>query len=113
MIHSNQEILTNFLEAICRIVSEGTSDTYAAMVIRKFNKSNSKEFPVVKYIHFEANRFNVDKKVNNINPKFIGKFIKKIINSLFSDLFKRMVKREIDVGLLRDLKSIGVRIWYL
>src|SRR3989338_4841936 len=90
--HSNQEILQNLLGAICRLVSEGTSYTYASMVMTKFNRANIKKFPFVKYIHMHLNKVNVDKKVNSVSPKFIGRFIKKMINSLFSDLFKHLIK---------------------
>lgn len=110
ILHPNQAILKNFIEAVCSVVSEGTSDTYAIMVIKKFNKSISAEFPFVKYIHLRYNKISVDKEINSINPKLIGEFIKKIINTLFSDLFKRMVKRELGIGLLGDLKAMGVRI---
>ena len=110
MTHSNQEILKNFIGAICRVVSEGTSDNYAAMVIKKFNKSNNAEFPFVKYIHLDSNKIKVDEEVNSVDAKSIGKFIKKLINSLFSDLFKRLVKRQLGIGLLEDLEDIGVRI---
>jgi len=110
MIHSNQEILQYFLGTICRLVSEGTSDTYAAMVMTKFNRSNIKKFPFVNYIYIHSNKVNVDKKVNSVSPKLIGGFIKKLINSLFSDLFKHLIKRELEAGLLADLKFIGVKI---
>lgn len=102
--------MKNFIGAICRVVSEGTSDDYASMVINDFNKSNSAKFPFVKHIHLYPDRVTVGKEVNSVDSKIIGKFIKKIINSLFSDLFKRLVKRELGVGLLDDLKGIGVRI---
>ena len=107
--HSNQEVLQNLLEAICRLVSEGTSDTYAAMVMTKFNRANIKKFPFVKHIHLYANGVKVGKKVNSNDPEFVGKFIKRLINSLFSDLFKHLITRKLDVGILDDLKSMGVR----
>ena len=110
MLHSNQLLLKNFFGAICSAVSEGTSDRYAMMVIKKFIKNNISEFPFVKYIHLRSNKISVDKEINSINPKLIGEFIKKLISTLFSDLFKRLVKRELDIGLLEDLKDIGVKI---
>jgi hypothetical protein len=110
MTHSNQEILRNFMGAICRVVSEGTSDTYAAMVITKFSRSNSAKFPFVKHITLDSNKVQVDKKVDSVSPKLIGAFIKKMMDSLFSDLFKRLVKRQLGIGLLEDLKDIGVKI---
>ena len=110
MVHSNQEILKKFIGAICRAVSEGTSDTYATMVITKFNKSNSAKFPFVKYIHLVSNKIMVDEEINSVDAKLIGKFIEKIMDSLFSDLFKRLVKRQLGIGLLEDLEDIGVKI---
>ena len=110
MAHSNQKILKNFIGAICRVVSEGTSDTYATMVIKKFNKSNNAEFPFVKYIHLDSNKIKVDGEINSVGSRSVGKFIKKMINTLFSDLFKRLVKRRLGIGLLGDLEDIGVKI---
>mgnify|MGYP001563982284 CR=1 FL=1 len=109
MVHSNQEILQNFLGAICKLVSKGTSDKYATMVISRFNKSNSAEFPFVEHIRLYSNRVKVDKEVNSNDPKLVGKFIKMLIDSLFSDLFKHLIKRYVNKGLLVDLESIGVR----
>ena len=109
-LHSNQEILQDFLGTTCRLVSEGTSDTYVAMVMTKFNRANIKKFPFVKYIHLYANGVKVDKKVNSNDPAFVGKFIKRLIDSLFSDLFKHLITRKLDVGILGDLKSVGVRL---
>lgn len=109
-MHSNQKILKNFIGAICRVVSEGTSDTYATMVITKFNKSNSAKFHFVEYIHLGSNKIRIDEEVNSVSPRLIGRFIKKMVDSLFSDLFKRLVKRELGIGLLEDLKDIGVKI---
>ena len=108
--HSNQEILQNLFGAICRLVSEGTSDTYAEMVMTKFNRANIKKFPFVKHIHLYANGVKVDKKVNSNDPEFVGKFIKRLIDSLFSDLFKHLITRKLDIGILDDLKSMGVRL---
>ena len=110
MSHSNQKILTDFLEAICRVVSEGTSDTYATMVITKFDKSIRTKFPFVKYIHLKSNKIDVSEKVNSVSPEFIGKFIKKLIDSLFSDLFKRLIRRNMGIILLEDLKKLGVKM---
>ena len=109
MVLSNQKILQNFLGTICKLVSKGTSDKYAAMVIKRFNKSNSARFPFVKHIRLYSNRVKVDKEVNSNDPELIGKFIKMLIDSLFSDLFKHLIKRKLDIGLLVDLRSIGVR----
>ena len=107
--HSNQEILQNLLGAICRLVSEGTSDTYASMVMTKFNRANIKKFPFVKHIHLYAKGVKVGKKVNSNDSAFIGEFIKRLIDSLFSDLFKHLITRKINAGILNDLKSMGVR----
>ena len=109
-LHPNHVILTNFFEAVSGVVSEGTSDTYAAMVITKFNKQISSEFPFVKYIHLHTNKVKIDKEINSVSVKLIGKFISKLINSLFSDLFKHLIRRQLDLGLLEDLKSLGVRM---
>ena len=107
--HSNQEILQGFLGIICRLVSKGTSDTYAAMVIGNFNKKNSVEFSFVRYIHIHSNKVEIDKEINSIDSKLVGKFINNLINSLFSDLFKHLIKMEFSSRLLNDLKSLDVR----
>ena len=108
-MYQNQRVIKHFLEAICRVVSEGSSDTYAVMILKKFNKEVSSEFPFVKDMHLYSNRIEVSENINSVNKKAIGNYIKKLMNSLFSDLFKRLLKREIGIGLLEDLKEIGVR----
>jgi len=107
-LHTNQIILTSFFESVSGVVSEGTSDTYAAMVITKFNKSSSSQFPFVKYIHLHSNKVKIDKEINSVNVKKIGKFISNLINSLFSDLFKHLIRRQLGMSLLDDLEKLGV-----
>lgn len=99
------------MEAICRFVSEGSSNRYATMVLRKFNKNSSLEFPFVKYIDIYSNRIDVDEELNSINNKDVGRYIIRLTNSLFSDIFKRLIKRQLGVGLLEDLKQMGVKFY--
>ena len=110
MKHTNEEILKHFFETIVRIVSEGTYDTYTAMVLMKFCSKNRSNFPFVKYIEIEPHQVNIDKKINSVNSKFIGRYITILIDSLFSDLFKHMLKRKMDVELFKDLKNLSVKI---
>jgi|TARA_Y100000310_G_scaffold216244_1_gene217256 hypothetical protein len=109
-VHTNRIILANFIGSVCNVVSEGTSDRYAIMILNKFNKSVKAQFPLVKYIHIRHNKVNINKEINSIDSKVIAKYIKKIMSSLFSHLFMRLVKRELDVSLLHDLQDIGVKI---
>jgi len=110
MVHSNQQILTNFFVAIVRVVSEGTSDKYAVMVIKNFDKVNKKKFPFLRYIDFQLGKIIVNEKINSIDPKLVSKFITKLMDSLFSDLFKHLIRKKISVGLYEDLKKLGVKI---
>jgi len=109
MTHSNKEILEHFFDVILGVVSEGTSDNYALMVISQFSKKISKDFPFVKYFSIK-NSVKVDEKINRVDHKKVSKFITKLMDSLFSDLFKHLVKRKMDENLYNDLKLIGVKI---
>jgi len=110
MTHSNQKILTNFFEAIVRVVSEGTSDKYAIMVIKKFCLISIKKFPIVKYVDFQHDKVIVNEKINSIDQKLVSKFITTLIDSLFSNLFKHLLRKKMSVGLYDDLKKLGVKI---
>lgn len=109
MTHPNHEVIKNLLEAICRIVSESSSDTYAVMILKKFNKEVCPEFPFIEYIHLNTNRIDIKEEIDSIDKKRIGMYIQKLMNSLFSDLFKRLVKREIGIVLLEDLKEMDIK----
>ena len=110
MKHTNQEILTHFFETIVRIVSEGTSDTFTVMILMKFNRRNSSDFPFLKFINIGSDKIKIDQKINSVNPKLIGEYITKLIDSLFSDLFKHLLKRKLDTELYKDLKKLSVKI---
>ncbi|MAE42803.1 hypothetical protein CMO93_03455 [Candidatus Woesearchaeota archaeon] len=110
MAKSNQKILTDFLETIIQLVSKGTSDTYAAMVIMKFTERSSAKFPFARYIHVDSNKIKINPKINSVDPKLIANFINKEINTLFSDLFRHLLKREMGAIVYDELKEIGVKI---
>ena len=110
MKHTNEEILKHFFETIVRIVSEGTSDTYTAMILMKFGSKNRSDFPFVKYIKIVPHQVKIDKKINSVNSKLIGEYITKLIDSLFSHLFKHLLKRKMDAELYKDLKKLSVKI---
>ena len=110
MLHSNQKILKDFFDTIISIVSQGTSDTYATMLLMRFNKKNASDFPFVKYINLQKKKTEINKKINSINSKLVAKYITKLVNSIFSDLFKHLLKREMSVELLKDFKKLGVKI---
>ena len=110
MKHSNEEILTHFFETIVRIVSEGTSDTYTAMILMKFSSKNRSDFPFVKYIKIGPSQIEIDKKINSVNSKLMGRYITKLIDSLFSHLFKHLLKRKMNAELYKDLKKLSVKI---
>ena len=115
MAHSNQQILTNFFRDIITVVSEGTSDSYAIMVISRFKKDNIKNFPFLEHVSLRPNgqlssSIEVSSKVDSVNPVLVRKFLTKLISSLFSDLFKHLLKRKMSTELYRDLKELGVDI---
>ena len=110
MVHSNQKILKNFIGAICRAVSEGTSDTYATMVLMRFNKKNSPDFPFVKHIKLYTHKIIINQEINSINSKHVAKYITKLVNTIFSDLFRHLLKKKMGLELLRDFKELGVKM---
>ena len=102
MMHTNQEVLTKFIQGICKFISEGTSYTYAVVILKKFNDDNKKYFPFVKHIQFYTGRFHVDVEVNKVESDLVKSYVKKMFDSLFSELFKRFVKREMGEAMFRD-----------
>ena len=110
MLHPNQQILKKFFETIISIVSQGTSDTYAAMVLMRFNKKNTSDFPFVKYINLYSKKIKINRKINSINSKLVAKYITKLVNNIFSDLFKHLLKKKMGIDLLKDFKKLGVKI---
>ena len=110
IMHTNQKILKNFFDTIIRIVSQGTSDTYATMILMKFNKENTSDFPFVKYINLYSKKMEINQKINSVNSKLVAKYITKLVNSIFSDLFKHLLKKNMSLELLKDFKKLGVKI---
>ena len=110
MLHSNQQILKKFFGTIIKIVSQGNSDTYATMVMMRFNKKNSPDFPFVKHIKLYTNKIIINQEINSINSKHVAKYITKLVNTIFSDLFKHLLKKKMSLELLKDFKKLGVEI---
>ena len=108
MLRSNQLIIQDFLDNLVKIASEGSSDKYVLMVLHKFVSGHIKIFPFLKYISIDLRKIKVDKKINSVNAKFVGRFLKKLINSLFSHLFFLLVKRKVPLELAKDLENLGV-----
>ena len=108
MLRSNQRIMQDFFDNIVKIVSEGSSDKYVMMVLNKFVDVHKGIFPFLKYVSIDLNKIKVDKKINSVSHKLVGKFLKVLINSLFSQLFFLLVKRKIPLELAEDLKSLGI-----
>ena len=110
MPRSNQLIMQEFFDSLVKIVSEGASDKYVLMVLHKFVESHTKVYPFLKYVHIDLKKIKVNKKINSVNPKFIGGFLKFLINSLFSHLFMLLVKRKIPSELAEDLEFLGIKV---
>lgn len=110
MARSNQVIIRDFFDNLVEIVSEGASDKYVLMVLRKFTESHAKRHPFLKYVHIDLKRIKVDKKINSVNPRLVGGFLKVLVNSLFSHLFMLLVKRKIPPELAEDLESLGIKM---
>ena len=110
MLRTNQKILKDFFDTIISIVSQGTSDTYATMVLVKFNKEIISDFPFIRHINLQKKKIEINKKINSINSKLVAKYITKLVNSIFSDLFRHLLKKEMAAELLKDFKKLGVRI---
>lgn len=112
MMHSNKDILTKFIASIIKVVTGGTSEKYAVMILKKFIKNRKAKYDFLEYIDLSsldsAGNVKIDDQMNSAEPKEVGKFIDEMINSLFSDLFKQLLSREISAALLIDLKMLGV-----
>lgn len=113
-MHSNKEILTKFIASIIRVVTGGTSERYAVMILKKFIKNKKTKYAFLQYINLDylnkAGSVKIDEQINSAEPKEVGQFIDEMINSLFSDLFKQLLSREISPALLIDLKMLGVNL---
>ena len=111
-MHSNKEILTKFVASIIKVVTGGTSEKYAVMILKKFIKHKKTTYDFLEYIDLSSldntGNLKIDEQINSAEPKEVGKFIDEMINSLFSDLFKQLLSREISPALLIDLKMLGV-----
>lgn len=110
MTRSNQVIVDEFLNSIVKLVAQGSSDKYVLMVLGKFINGNKKTFPFLDCVCIDLKGISVDKKINSVNPRLIGKFLKILINSVFSELFMLLVKRKIPKALAKDLEALGVII---
>lgn len=110
VVRSNQVIVKEFLNSIVKIVSEGSSDKYVMMVLSRFINGHSEVFPLSKYIHIDLQTIVVDKKINYVNPKDVGKFLRVLVKSLFSDLFMLLVKKKIPKRLAEDLEYLGIKM---
>ena len=49
-MRNNKELLSHFLARIIDEVSQGSSDNYAAMALRRFLRDLTPEYPFIKYI---------------------------------------------------------------
>ncbi len=105
---SNQAIVQKFLDSIVDIVSQGSSKRYALMVLNKFAQSRAKTFPFLKLVHIGFTKIRIDKRIDSVNPKLVGKFLKTLVDQLFSHLFMLLVRRKIPESLAKDLESLGV-----
>ena len=109
MARPNDKVVLDFLDTIVKVTSPSASDKYVLMVLNKFCESNKEFFPLVQYIHISLNGIKIDRRLNHVEPKAIGKFLRVLINTLFSDLFMLMIKRKISSKLAQDLKNFGVQ----
>lgn len=110
MPRSNQIIMQDFFDNLVKIVSEGASDKYVLMVLHKFVERHIEVYPFLRYVHIDLKKIEVDKKINSIDPEFVGEFLKVLINSLFSHLFMLLVKRKIPSELAEDLEFLGIKM---
>ncbi len=111
-MHTNKEILTKFIASIVKVVTRGTSEKYAVMILKRFIKDQKTKYEFLEYIDLtslnNAGSVKIGEEINAAEPKEVGKFIDEMIDSLFSDLFKQLLSREISPALLVDLKMLGV-----
>ncbi len=106
--HELKKTLDDFFGIIISVVSEDTSDSYALMVMEKFNKKNEKDFPFLRYVRTRRGKIEIRDKINGVSPKFVAKYVKKLMDGPFSDLFRHLVRKKLSVGLYEDLKRLGV-----
>ena len=110
MVRPNQMIIQDFLNSLLKIVAEGSSDKYVLMVLSKFRNEQIRNFPFLEDVHIDLKKITVDKKINSVSPKSIGKFLETLVHSLFSNLFMLLVKRKMPPRLIKDLEYLGINI---
>lgn len=106
----NDVIVRELLDAILKIVSQGSSYEYALMVLKRFIEGSAEAFPFAKYINISAGGIEVSEDINSVEPKLIGKFLRMMIKTLFSELFMLLVVKKLPEGLVKDLEYMGVNI---
>ena len=107
---SNQYVVKEFLDSIVRIVSEGSSGKYVLMVLKKIADSQKRDFPFVSCIKISLRGITIDKKINSINPKTVGRFLNVLVNVHFSRLFVLLLKKKMPPDMVKDLSYFGIEI---
>ena len=112
-MRNNKELLAQFLARIIDEVSQGTSDNYAAMALRRFLREMTSEYPFVKHIRLATLSGNpeeiiIEDSINTIEPSMIAEFIRKMVTTSFPDLLKHLIVRKMNPDLLEDLNKMGV-----
>lgn len=110
MTKSNHQLLSEFFDTIIKLVSEGTADTYAVMVMKKITNEKKRRYPFLADLTFKKNTVIVSKDIDKYSPQDISAFITELIDSIFSDLFKHLLRKKMSEGLYKDLKQIGVEL---
>jgi DNA-binding ferritin-like protein (Dps family) len=103
-----KKALAEFFDLIVNIISEGTSDNYAVMVMTQYISNKSHEYPFVKSIHLSKNGTVVDDAIMNINQQDMSTFLTELMDSLFSKLFKHLIKNKMTKELHNEMKALGV-----
>ena len=111
-MHTNQELLTHFFLGIIKLMSHGSSDKYAEMVLKKFIQDESTKFPFLNLIDSNSitTEVKIDPQINTVQPQLIGQFIIDLNKTLFSDLFRHLLASTLTPELVTELKELGVNI---
>ena len=112
-MRNNKELLTHFLARIIDEVSQGSSDNYAAMALRRFLRDLTPEYPFIKYIRLATLSANpeeimIEEGINTVEPSLIAEFFRKMVTTSFPDLLKHLIVRKMNPDLLEDLNKLGV-----
>jgi hypothetical protein len=103
-------IIQNFFDTVSAVISEGSSDKYAAMVLENFIVQARKKYPAAQHVSFKGEKLIVLHSMDTCTQKQLATFLEHLMNSLFSQLFKHLVKKRMTIELYEKIRQLGVKL---